>query len=203
MNQKTSSKDAILAAAGSVVREQGAAHLTLDAVSAKAQISKGGLLYHFPTKEALLLGMVLRLIELVECRKKTEEVALSDTPGKGLKAYVKAMTAMGDPRVRSVLPALLAAGAQDPKLLEAARESRAKASEEFCKGGLSKEFAAVISLALEGLWILEALGASRRTPEEQQAITDELLSLVSREEAWLMALRRDASPQEDHGQPGN
>jgi len=184
MHQKMSLRDAILVAAGGIVREQGAAHMTLDAVSAKAQVSKGGLLYHFPSKEALLLGMIDRLIEYLESLRKAEEDKLPDTPGKGLKAHIRAM-ALIDTRVSSVLPALLAAGAQDPKLLEPVKAVRAKAAEVFCSRGISKEFAAVVSLAVEGMWIAEVLGTDRRSLKEQQSVANELLRLVEEEELRL------------------
>jgi hypothetical protein len=44
------SKDRILDAAERVVLRDGVTHLTLDAVAAETGISKGGLLYHFPSK---------------------------------------------------------------------------------------------------------------------------------------------------------
>ena len=51
----------MLDAAEVVLTEQGAWRLTLDAVAEQAQVSKGGLLYHFPTKDALLQALVDRL----------------------------------------------------------------------------------------------------------------------------------------------
>ena len=42
----------ILDAAEAVVMRDGVRNLTLDAVAQQSSISKGGLLYHFPTKEA-------------------------------------------------------------------------------------------------------------------------------------------------------
>ena len=44
----------ILEAAAGIVEASGAAHLTIDAVAAAASVSKGGVLYHFPSKQALL-----------------------------------------------------------------------------------------------------------------------------------------------------
>jgi AcrR family transcriptional regulator len=41
-----------------VVQARGAGSLTLEAVADVAGVSKGGLLYHFPTKDALIDGMV-------------------------------------------------------------------------------------------------------------------------------------------------
>ena len=58
MSPRLKRYDTIIDAAEVVVAEVGAAHMTLDAVAGKAGISKGGLLYHFPTKEALLEAMI-------------------------------------------------------------------------------------------------------------------------------------------------
>ncbi len=52
------SREAILDAAASLVHEHGASSLTLDATCARAGMSKGGLLYHFRSKEDLLLALV-------------------------------------------------------------------------------------------------------------------------------------------------
>ena len=64
MTPSISSKQRILQAAASVVDESGAAHLTLEAVAEAAGLSKGGLLYHFPNKRALLSGMLEYLLDL-------------------------------------------------------------------------------------------------------------------------------------------
>jgi len=47
-------RDRILDAAGQLVTGQGTRHLTLDGVAQAAGVSKGGLLHHFPGKDALL-----------------------------------------------------------------------------------------------------------------------------------------------------
>ena len=39
---------------------KGVAKLTLEAVAKEAGVSKGGLLYHFSNKEALIEGMIVR-----------------------------------------------------------------------------------------------------------------------------------------------
>ena len=52
----------ILNAACQIILERGAEALTIEAVAQKAGISKGGLLYHFPSKNKLIEGMINRLI---------------------------------------------------------------------------------------------------------------------------------------------
>ncbi|MGO2111987.1 MAG: TetR/AcrR family transcriptional regulator [Pseudoclavibacter sp.] len=54
-------RDRILDALEEILLADGAQAITLEAVAARAEVSKGGLLYHFPAKEQLLLGAVERL----------------------------------------------------------------------------------------------------------------------------------------------
>src|ERR1051325_7095847 len=55
---RANSREKILAAAADVARESGPASLSLDAVASRAGVSKGGLLYNFPTKAKLMQGLV-------------------------------------------------------------------------------------------------------------------------------------------------
>ena len=52
----------ILTAASQIVQCKGL-QLTLEAVAKEAGLSKGGLLYHFSNKEALIEGMIVRGVE--------------------------------------------------------------------------------------------------------------------------------------------
>lgn len=51
-------REKILGAAYRVVQQHGAGHLTLENVAWEAGVSKGGLLYHFRSKDDLIRGMV-------------------------------------------------------------------------------------------------------------------------------------------------
>ena len=53
----------IRVAAAKVIERDGAGHLTLEKVAAEADLSKGGLLYHYPSKDALLQGLLDHLLE--------------------------------------------------------------------------------------------------------------------------------------------
>ena len=72
-------QEKILDAAAELVAEIGAGRLTLEAVAERAGLSKGGLLYNFPTKEALLQGMIQRMIDQVAAEK---EAAGKRRPGR-------------------------------------------------------------------------------------------------------------------------
>ncbi|EGP8446816.1 TetR/AcrR family transcriptional regulator, partial [Listeria monocytogenes] len=58
ISKHTNKKNNLLTAASEIVKEEGVVKLTLEAVAQRAGVSKGGLLYHYPSKEALIKGMV-------------------------------------------------------------------------------------------------------------------------------------------------
>jgi AcrR family transcriptional regulator len=60
----TSSRDRILDAYADLLITDGERQATLEAVAARADVSKGGLLYHFPSKERLAVGLCERLATL-------------------------------------------------------------------------------------------------------------------------------------------
>ncbi|MFI9507638.1 TetR/AcrR family transcriptional regulator [Nocardia sp. NPDC052566] len=59
----TNTRDRILDALETLLLEKGMSQVTLENVAAAAGVSKGGLLYHFKSKDALLAGLVRRLSE--------------------------------------------------------------------------------------------------------------------------------------------
>ena len=56
-----SARDRVLDAYETLLIEAGPGAATLDAVAAAAGVSKGGLLYHFASKDALAAGLLARL----------------------------------------------------------------------------------------------------------------------------------------------
>ena len=68
MSQRTRSRrddraEVILDAAGAVLRRGDARALTIDAVAAEAGLSKGGVLHHYASKDALILALVDRKLQ--------------------------------------------------------------------------------------------------------------------------------------------
>lgn len=64
MPRKPVARDAVLDAFEALLIEVGERAATLDAVAQRAGVSKGGLLYHFPNKEALIGALLERLERL-------------------------------------------------------------------------------------------------------------------------------------------
>jgi AcrR family transcriptional regulator len=177
MSPRHSSYYAIVYAAEAVVAEAGAVHMTLDAVAAKAGISKGGLLHHFPSKEALLEAMINRLIETRKESRNKIWGELPDSPTRGLKAYMLAAL-LRDKKYDRVGAPLLAPLAHNPKLAEPVREALGRIYAEIVSSGVKFERAAVLALAADGLLMQETLSISPFTEEQRSRIVDELLRLA-------------------------
>jgi AcrR family transcriptional regulator len=169
-------RDRLLDAAERVVVESGATHLTLDAVAKSAGVSKGGLLYHFPSKEALLEGMLARHFQDVDA-----EVAkrLAGRAGKASRAdmfreRVHVLLEL-HPERPAVGAAMLAASADNPEHMAVCRVQYRELLDEFAKLPGGFERTALVLLAVQGLLLGELLHLSPYTPQERSRLAKTLL----------------------------
>lgn len=177
MSPRASSYNAIIDAAGAVVIEHGASHMTLDAVAARAGVSKGGLLHHFPTKVALLEAMIKRMIETRQEERKRICEELPDGPTRQIKGFV--LSVLNRDRGHDRLGAsLLAAVAHNPRLNEPVRDIVREVYDGFASPGYRFERAAIIALAADALWLKEMLSISPFNEEQRNNIIKELLRLL-------------------------
>ncbi len=183
MSRPANSRDSLLDAAEEIVREDGAAHLSFNAISARAGVSKGGLLYHFPTKEALLQALLQRVSLALSDARQAESAKLPESATRELRAHILSAARFQSRRLQGVGFALMAAGAHDSKLLAPAREGLKALIEEIHAPALPLAFTTIIALALEGLWALEIVGIFAPSSEERQEIMGELIRLVDDAEA--------------------
>ena len=152
--RSTNSKESMLDAAEAVVIDRGVNGMTLEAVAVHAGVSKGGLLYHFSSKDALVQAMVSRIASLVEQRFAVE---LADEPaGPGRHAHALLRLMMSDkghlfPRLKRVAAPLLAAMASDSKLLDPMRQFFGRIRQGMRDDGLPAERAWLILAALDGI----------------------------------------------------
>ncbi len=63
---RASNRESILDAFQDLIVDVGAASVTLEAAAARAGVSKGGLLYHFPSKSELFAGLCDRLAAVID-----------------------------------------------------------------------------------------------------------------------------------------
>ena len=152
-------KQRILEAAERVVLRDGVGHLTLEAAAAESGLSKGGVLYHFPSRDALVAAMVTRIIELFEAdiasHLPTPGTPEAGLPGAFARAYIQSTVAPavdGDERLGA---ALLAAAAAEPALLVPLQEAADGWQARMVDDGLDPSHATVIRMACDGLWMCD------------------------------------------------
>lgn len=176
---RPSSKDRLLDAAAEVLLSDGADSLTLEAVATRAGVSKGGLFYHFPTKQALVAAMVERLIGAFD----QALAQAGNRPGDYLRAYIEATIPerhTADAPADRVTAALLAGVLVDPAGLQPLRERFAAWQERLTGDGIDPAAATAVRLAVDGWWAVRLLGMGEPGPGLHERTRRYLLEMIDR-----------------------
>lgn len=182
---RPSNKEKLLRAAVQVAVRDGAAHLTLDAVAAEAGVSKGGLLYHFASKDALLRGLLFWELDgfdsaLEERIKAGSNGAATPAAGAFLRAYL-ALSLETQPQ-RVPVNLLAAYAFEAPVLAEVAsrlRRWQQRAIQDL--PGVLRPQALTLLLAADGAWLSGWLGMPI-DPEQAAALLAQAERLSAQEE---------------------
>jgi AcrR family transcriptional regulator len=177
--QLHTTRQAILDAANRVLTVKGAEGFTLEAVAAEASVSKGGLLYHFPSKNSLIQGMIARSIARVDAALDEE---LQKAGGDYLTAYINASfrTAV---EPEPVSRAMIAAMAGDPALIEPLRARFFRMQEEIAAAAPTPALGTMIRLCLDGLWFSDLFDYAPPPLELREKLHQALLALVPQKDA--------------------
>jgi AcrR family transcriptional regulator len=173
---KPSKRTQLLAAAASIVRREGADALTLDAVAAEAGVSKGGLLYHFDSKEALVSAMVAFLVDAFDAALPPKA---ADDPGSFTRAYLAA-TAESDEASLAASAGLLAAVAIAPETLAPLRARYRAWNKRLRDDGIDEVDAMMVRLAADGLWMADLLDLEPPKGALRRAVVTRLSTLARR-----------------------
>jgi AcrR family transcriptional regulator len=171
-------REKIIDAAEQVVVESGAGHLTFEAVASKSGISRGGLLYHFPDKKALLKGMLDRQIGRIAETRMKKRAEIPEGPERETVAYVLSMLDEDNESKGRIMAAIIAMAAYEPGILGSAAQDYRQTISDLATDGLSFERVAVITLATHGLRLMEVLSISYFNAEERCRIIKELSALA-------------------------
>jgi AcrR family transcriptional regulator len=154
--KSTQTIGAILDAAGRVIRRSGSAGLTIDAVAAEAELSKGGVLHHFASKDALIAALVNHELGLMEVALSQVEARLPPSRAAPLRATIE--HARGEYLEGGFPPALLAASVESPAALEGYRSLLKSTLSRLQSeaGGLDESV--VLFFAMMGLFLTKGLG---------------------------------------------
>ncbi|MEU0092426.1 TetR/AcrR family transcriptional regulator [Kribbella sp. NPDC006257] len=175
---RSSSRTAILDAAFRLAgHDGGSIEITFEATAKEAGVTKGGVLYHFPTRDHLVLGVVEYVAQRVDeamlgqLGKPFEEATASER----IRAYIRVVAAG---RLTRADLAIFAESLANPALAapwETALE-RWLALDKVTDRTIRARLRAA-HLAADGLWIADATGIFAPA-DDRDAVIDQLVDLT-------------------------
>lgn len=175
---RPSQRTALLDAALRVLRGPDGADITLDAVAREAGVTKPGLMYHFPTREALMLAIVDHAAASLE-QAMVDHLGgpVADaTPAERIRAYAEAAAQGSDSRAEY---AAYTEAAYRPGLFGPWRERMARWFDlPAGLDGRTRAALTVARLAADGLWAAEATGVFPPEAADRDAVVALIRSLT-------------------------
>lgn len=171
----------ILDAAERLIQAEGVPGLTIARAAAEAGVSKGGLLHHFGSKEALLSALMERLAGFVQHSFAATVAAQPDGPGRIARACIHWQfddADCADERTDRAAAVFLAAHHHDPRLLDPIRAVLARFRAQVEDDGLPPGIGTVIWAACDGLFMARLFGLHTLSAAERAAMQRALLRLA-------------------------
>jgi AcrR family transcriptional regulator len=170
-------RDKILAAAEELARVAGPGNLSLDAVAARAGVSKGGLLYHFPTKAKLLEALVEQFLASFDRTLSEREAKTGGATDTLVRAYLDIL--VGEHLCHRPPPSgLLAALGEDPSFLAPVRRFDRRLIDRMKANASDPTVAIIVFLALHGMKSTQLLNIESVTEDEFKAVVARLYDLI-------------------------
>lgn len=173
MSRPPAAREAVLDAFERILIEGGERAATLDATARAAGVSKGGLLYHFATREALVDAVLARFVDLVEA----DVEQLERDPDGAVAYYVRSAVAVGHPLDRAGVAAARLAQAGSAPAVAVIRAVRQRWLDAVRRHVADPTVALAITLIGDGLYYDSALhgddeqfGVDAPRPAEMDAL---------------------------------
>ena len=174
-------RDKILDATERVILRDGPHGVSVDAVLAESGMSKGGFFHHFPTKAALLGGLLERLSRAVAATAASSMRADSRPRGRALRAQIAVAFDLPPPereRTRALVLALLAGVMESQDVAAQARKANRDALAIARREGVDRGAALCVQLALDGYILGEAFKTIKLEGDDREALRATLHRLV-------------------------
>ena len=172
--EERSTRDLILDAAERIVEAEGASRMTIDAVVKESGFSKGGVLYHFGSKAALIEGMMDRMARAVE---EDAQRAACDPDCDVLVAILTKLLDRDKER-KLVRMGLLAAIAQQPELVAPIRDVVKRVHDQVADHTSDEELTHILFLAADGLRYSSMLGVDVMSEEDRARVEARLIKMA-------------------------
>jgi AcrR family transcriptional regulator len=185
----SSARDRILDSFEDILINEGERAATMDAVAAAAGVSKGGLLYHFRSKEAMVAALCDRLAALTAAEAETIKAASEGAA----RYYVRTSRYVDSPLDRAIVAAARLVQQGHPAAVETFARIQDVWLEALESRLGSRALAQAVKLMGDGLYysatfLSAGATAPRVTDEELEAVLEQVDVLVA------ASLRPDAGP---------
>lgn len=172
--------ETLLRAAAQVILDKGVEALTLDAVAHQAGVSKGGLLYHFPNKNALVVGLGEQLIQDFEAglQEEIDQDNAPGTPGHWVRAYIRSTVRMSKQSLALIARLSSIIVEMPPELARSAEAYEQRCRQRLETDGLDPIQATIIQLAIDGLWFSEVFQFGAPDEPRRTQVLEALLAMT-------------------------
>lgn len=164
----------ILGAARAIAAREGAGRITIDAVAKQAGLSKGGVLYNYPTKKALLSGLLDQM--LVAHREFLAKVP-ERYPSRTLRGHLETVLQSQDVD-KDLSMGILAAAASDPRLLDPLRTEMTGDLERILTDTQDAPAAMIALLAIQGLRFQKLLNLPDGGADIRERVIERIRTMI-------------------------
>ena len=167
----------LLDAAASVIQTDGVANLTLERVAAAADVSKGGLLYHYRTKQELLNALLEDTLRQADSGLES----LATESGRDRAAFAHAyldFVRSRSHRDGTAAGVLAAAALDEGDLSIAQRQFSAWQQRLLEHDGLDETAALLARVVGDGLWLIDLFDLAPPDDRQRAALLDHVGRLI-------------------------
>lgn len=164
----------LLQTAEALTATNGWGNFSLNDVAAMADISKGGLLHHFPSKSALLEALYDMLLQRLDAQLENQMQADPHPPGRFIRAYLAAAHQVREGSGNNALAMLSLALMHDHDLRnkwQAWLDTKTTVID-------NDAFNVIARLAADGLWLAGVTGSPVKDLPALQSALDQLASMT-------------------------
>ncbi|MEV7971795.1 TetR/AcrR family transcriptional regulator [Cellulomonas sp. NPDC089187] len=149
---------ALVDAAGHLLQERGTGFSLAD-VASRAEVSKSGLLHHFPNRDALIIAVVETGLRRFRDEVMRHVDLAENHAGKVLRAYVRALCSTSEDVTAAFAPSAYWNGVDViPQVADLLRADAQWWNDTFSRDGIPRTTALIVQFGAEGVAAAVALG---------------------------------------------
>ncbi len=169
---------ALLGAAEQLVSDYGVGALTLERVAKVAGVSKGGLLYHFGTKQELVVALLQHTLDGADASLNHLAEAEAEPDGAFAKAYLNYVRHAEHTRRGAAVGIFASAALDEGDLAPAQRQFKAWQDRLLTADGIDPTVALLARIVGDGLWLIDLFGLAPPTENDREAVLDLVAAMI-------------------------